>query len=297
MNPVKDNNKKINEKNENINKIDDDFLFTCSLKDFDGPLDVLLTLIQKKKMNIEDLDLIELATQYSEFIKLHENDLDVDEFSDYTLMATQLIELKTRFLLPDLSKDDLLNIKDFEKERANLIQRLIEYKMYKDTLPYLLEYKLNRSIMYEKNPEDYDDYFLDEIPMGKLPKRISVDKLKRLFEEAVKIGVEKSLVFKKVSVPEVSITLVQRDLIQALEDNHNKLKLFDYFKHLSPDQHTLEYFCTLFLAMLILIKREWIFLENKHEELQPEEYYLILNNKHNLEDLDEINHLATHETN
>lgn len=264
-----------------------DLIFKCNLSDFDGPLDVLLTLIQQKKMDIQNLDVVALANQYNEFIKNASDDIDVDSFSEYTLMAAYLIELKARSLLPNHG-DININMKDFEKERQNLIQRLLEYKMYKDTLPLLEEYKLRRSQMYEKNPEDYDDYFLDEIPMGKLPRKISVEKLKVIFEQVVKISVEKSMIFKKIDMPEVSITDVQKDLVAFIEQNKNCLHLFAYFQQLSPLKKNVEYFCTLFLAMLVLIKRQWLFLENDLGELSPQEFYLVLNDNRTLEDFDDL---------
>lgn len=264
-----------------------DVLFKCNLSDFDGPLDVLLTLIQQKKMDIQNLDVVALANQYNEFIKNASDDIDVDSFSEYTLMAAYLIELKARSLLPNHG-DININMRDFEKERQNLIQRLLEYKMYKDTLPLLEQYKLRRSQMYEKNPEDYDDYFLDEIPMGKLPKKISVEKLKIIFEQVVKISVEKSMIFKKIDMPEVSITDVQKDLVAFIEQNQNRLHLFAYFEQLNPLKRNVEYFCTLFLAMLVLIKRQWLFLENDLNKLDPQEFYLVLNDNRALEDFDDL---------
>ena len=93
---------------------------------FDGPLDLLLTLIEKNRYNIFDIPIAELARQYTETVnRMKERDLEV--VSEFLLMAATLLDLKTRMLLPK-EKDEKGEEID---PREELVERLLEYKKYK----------------------------------------------------------------------------------------------------------------------------------------------------------------------
>ncbi len=98
-----------------------------SLENFEGPLDLLLHLIRNKKMDILEISLISVADQYVDFVDSQEI-IDLDETSDYLLLASQLIDIKTKSLL----KTDIFIERDtFEEEKENLLERLIQYEKFK----------------------------------------------------------------------------------------------------------------------------------------------------------------------
>ncbi len=98
-----------------------------TLDNFEGPLDLLLHLIRNKKLDILELSLVEVADQYIEFV--HSQDIiNLDETSDYLLLASQLIDIKTKSLM----KTDIFIDRDiYEGEKENLLERLIAYEKIK----------------------------------------------------------------------------------------------------------------------------------------------------------------------
>ena len=97
------------------------------LKDFDGPLDLLLTLIGKAQIDIRDIFVSEITDQYLEIVR-NAPDLDMDEASDFLLMAATLLEIKSRAMLPRPPKTE-----EETDPETELIRRLEEYKRFRET--------------------------------------------------------------------------------------------------------------------------------------------------------------------
>ena len=96
------------------------------LEVFEGPLDLLLHLIEKNKIDIYDIPIAEITDQYMEYVNQMKT-ADLDTMSDFLLVAAQLINIKSRMLLPKEEKENGEEI----DPREDLVKRLIEYKMYK----------------------------------------------------------------------------------------------------------------------------------------------------------------------
>ncbi len=127
---------------------------SLSLDNFEGPLDLLLDLIRKKKMDILEISLIEVADQYVDFVN-SQAILDLDETSDYLLLASQLIDIKTKSLL----KTDVFIERDvFEEEKENLLERLVKYEKFK-----ILSEGLNEVYESASRFEKLDDDFISYI--------------------------------------------------------------------------------------------------------------------------------------
>ena len=122
--------------------------YIVSLNEFEGPLDLLLHLIKQSNIDIMDIDLEVITKQYLDYIeKVQELNLDVA--SEYLVMAAELIEMKSRYLLPKPEVEE----DEFEEDpRRELINRLLEYQAYKDITPSLQEMEAERSMAYSKNP-------------------------------------------------------------------------------------------------------------------------------------------------
>lgn len=96
------------------------------LEAFEGPLDLLLHLIEMNKVNIYDIPIVEITAQYMEYIQaMQESNLDI--ISDFLVMAATLLDIKCRMLLPKEADED----GEEEDPRTELVERLLEYKMYK----------------------------------------------------------------------------------------------------------------------------------------------------------------------
>ncbi len=128
-----------------------------TIDNFEGPLDLLLHLIRKKQLDILEVSLVQVADQYVEFVNSQEV-IDLDETSDYLLLASQLIDIKTKSLL----KTDVFIEKDsFEEEKENLLERLIQYEKYKILSEGLNEVYENAS-RFEKLDDDFISYIETE---------------------------------------------------------------------------------------------------------------------------------------
>ena len=102
--------------------------YIVSLKQFDGPLDLLLTLISAAKIDIQDIFVSEITEQYLETMRLVD-DLDMDVASEFLQMAATLLEIKSRAMLPKPPKPEDPN--ELSPEEA-LIKQLTEYKQFKE---------------------------------------------------------------------------------------------------------------------------------------------------------------------
>ena len=93
------------------------------LEAFEGPLDLLLHLIEKNKVNIYDIPIVEITNQYMEYIQEMERSASMESMSEFLVMAATLLRIKSRMLLPKEEKEEE------EDPREELVQRLVEYKM------------------------------------------------------------------------------------------------------------------------------------------------------------------------
>ncbi|MFN7905447.1 MAG: segregation and condensation protein A [Pseudobdellovibrionaceae bacterium] len=106
------------------------------LHQFEGPMSLLLYLIRKEEMNIMDININEITTQYFDYIKLMK-ELDLDVAGEFIAMAATLIQIKSRMLLPQYDENG--EIVESEDPRKELIQKLLEYQKYQEAAKLLLE--------------------------------------------------------------------------------------------------------------------------------------------------------------
>jgi len=100
--------------------------YSFQLSTFEGPLDLLLFLIQKNEVNIYDIPIAEITEQYMEFISLSSS-IELDNLTDFYVMAATLLYIKSRMLLPvEIEFDE-----EYEDPRKDLVQRLLEYQKFK----------------------------------------------------------------------------------------------------------------------------------------------------------------------
>lgn len=120
------------------------------LKDFDGPLDLLLHLITKAQVDIKDIFVSEITDQYIESVR-NAADLDMDDATDFLVMAATLLEIKSRAMLP---KPPPLE-EDEEDPEATLIRQLEEYKRFRETAAAMQRFEQAAQEIFTKLPEEY----------------------------------------------------------------------------------------------------------------------------------------------
>ena len=152
--------------------------YAIKIENFEGPLDLLCHLIDKNKMNINDIRLSEITDQYIEYInKMEEMNLEVT--SEFLIMASTLIYLKSKSLLPKQNEEEE------EISEEELLRRIIEYKKYKEITKTL-------RAMYEKNATRF--YKLPDqiqLPKQKLEREYDKSTIVEAYENIVKINTEK----------------------------------------------------------------------------------------------------------
>ena len=120
------------------------------IKDFDGPLDLLLALIGKAQIDIRDIFVSEITDQYLDIVR-KEDGLDMDEASDFLVMAATLLEIKSRAMLP---KPPPTEEGEEDPEEA-LIRRLEEYKRFRETAEEMKGFEEAARRLFTKLPEEY----------------------------------------------------------------------------------------------------------------------------------------------
>ena len=121
-------------------------IYAIKLDVFEGPLDLLLHLIQKSEMDITDISIAEVTEQYLEYLDLMEM-LDLDVASEFLVMAATLLHLKSQIILPSKDSDESYTFKD----REELVKQLLEYKQFKDAAETLDYYATNHEKVYGRS--------------------------------------------------------------------------------------------------------------------------------------------------
>ena len=149
---------------------------TVKLQVFEGPLDLLLHLLDKNKVNIYDIPIVEITEQYMEYIReMKRQDLEV--LSEFLAMAATLVDIKSRMLLPSNPDSE----EEEEDPRAELVQQLLEYKMYK-YMSYELRDRLGDAagVYYRKQdlPEEVLQYTPPSDPQ-ELLRGLTLERMRR----------------------------------------------------------------------------------------------------------------------
>ncbi len=158
------------------------------LEAFEGPLDLLLHLIEKNKVDIYDIPIVEITNQYLEYIKAMQ-DSDMNVMSEFLVMAATLVDIKCRMLLPAEVNEE----GEEEDPRAELVEKLLQYKMYKYMSFELKDMQLENGFSICKKetlPEDVKN-FREPIDYSELIGDMNLNKLHEIFNFMMQRKVDK----------------------------------------------------------------------------------------------------------
>lgn len=207
------------------------------LQQFEGPLDLLLYLIRKDEMDIFNINVTEITKQYLEFIKLMK-EFDIEVAGDFIAMASTLIQIKSRMLLPQYDENGEI-VEGAEDPRKELVQKLLEYEKFKEAAKALYERPLLNRDQWprgfrEKMDEKEDEIELEDNALfsliGSYRKMVKAS-LKRIHKVTVKlqsIG-SRILEMKDMLIPGRQITmfeLLNHSIEDLKERSRNKLITF-----------------------------------------------------------------------
>ena len=229
---------------------------TVKLQVFEGPLDLLLHLLDKNKVNIYDIPIVEITAQYLEYIaEMKRNDLNV--MSEFLVMAATLIDIKSRMLLPATETED----EEEEDPRTELVQQLLEYKMYKCMAYELRDRQMDAQKVLFKEPTIPAEVaeYEQPIDMEALVSDVTLAKLNDIFKSIMKKQVDKidpvRSKFGKIEKEEVSL----EDKMLYLENYCMVHSHFSFRNLLEAQANKMEIIVT-FLAILELMKMGKIFI-------------------------------------
>lgn len=233
---------------------------TVKLQVFEGPLDLLLYLLEKNKVNIYDIPIVEITEQYMEYIReMKRQDLEV--LSEFLVMAATLIDIKSRMLLPS----NLDSEEEEEDPRAELVQQLLEYKMYKCMAYELKDRQMDAGrVMYKKPtiPEEVRAYE-PPVDIHELMSDITLSRLHEIFESIMKKQQDKidplRSKFGKIEKEEVSLEDKMEDLKKYAAGHRH----FSFRGLLTAQSSKVEVIVT-FLAILELMKMGTIRISQEH---------------------------------
>ena len=217
--------------------------------DFEGPLDLLLHLIKKSKMEIFDINISEITNQYLKYIE-QMNEMNLDIASEYLVMAAELIEIKSRKLLP-LSEEEE-NETEEENPEEVLKRRLLEYKKYKDSTEVFRSLEENRSSYYTKAPESLRNYSKEVLEND---GTVSVENLIEAFQRLLERQEYNKPVNTKIARKELSVKERVVKIREILKEKKkiNFVELFDDFSK--------PYVVVTFLSVLEMAKNREITLK------------------------------------
>lgn len=218
------------------------------IKDFEGPLDLLLHLVKTAKMDIYDIDTTYIIDTYLDFINsIDKNDLD--NASEYLVMASELIHLKSRVLL-NLDTDDDKEEYEINSEE-DLKNKLIEYERYKNVTESFKELEENRSEYYTKIPEAVTDFLGEE--------NISFERQDPSILTSILQELQKRMNYQKpinTKITRKEISIVERtNYIRDYLKTRKRVKFFDLFEDYSK-----EVVVATFLSILNMCKNGEILL-------------------------------------
>jgi len=227
--------------------------YSIKLDSFEGPLDLLLHMIEKAEVDIYDIPIAEITEQYLATIDTMQQ-LQLDVASEFVVMAATLLSIKSKMLLPRKEEHVFQPLLDMDVEEADpreeLVQRLLEYKRYKLLADQLREMETGRNQVFTRPAEDLSPYVREE---EQTIKDVTLYDLLSALEKLVKRVKEKDPI-AKVSRDEISIKDRMQDIRQLLRVGGGMIRFFQLF---SPGASRTE-IVTTFLALLELMKAKHV---------------------------------------
>lgn len=229
------------------------------LDQFEGPLDLLLHLIEKAEVDIYDIPIADITKQYLQVLQ-EAKELELGVTSEFLVMAATLLSIKSRMLLPpSANSDEQREEGEYLDPRQELVEKLLEYKQYRAISEVLREKEEGRSLVFSRLPMDLSHLPIQEIPNPELSPELLLRALVLLYESK-----KSPQPIRKVEREEISIT----QCIAEIRIQLRKGNLF--FSQLVSRIHSKERIVTTFLALLELMKQQQIVCTQHHvfEDIQ-----------------------------
>lgn len=234
-----------------------DISFT--MESFEGPLDLLIHLIEKNKVNIFDIPIAMITDQYMEYVSQMQQ-LQMDNVSEFMVMAAYLLKIKTQMLLPAPVTEE-----ETEDPRAELVARLLEYKMYKYASMTLKDRQVDaaKHLYREGHIPAEVASFREEVTAEEVVGDLQLSELNRVFQDIMKRQADKvdpiRSHFGKIEKEEISFS----DKVRSIQEYGLKHRHFSFRRLLESARDRIEIIVT-FLGILELIHLGCMFIKQNH---------------------------------
>ncbi len=227
--------------------------YVVKINEFEGPLDLLLHLVRTSEVDIYDIEVSVIAKQYIDYIKTMEK-LNLEIASEYLVMAADLVRIKSAMLLP---KPKVEEDSEYEEDpKQKLIEKLVEYKKFKEASSEFVNFKEERELTYHKI---YNDDFEVSTPIILDTNVDTFDLLKALSKMKRRKELSKPL----TTVIEKYEVSVEERMVSVY--NHLKSVKEESFTNLFDDYNK-GYIITTFLAILELVKEDKLIIDEIAED-------------------------------
>ena len=220
------------------------------LQVFEGPLDLLLHLIDKNKIDIYDIPIVEITKQYLEYIQAMERE-DLNVMSEFLVMAATLLDIKCKMLLPK----EVNEAGEEMDPRQELVEQLLQYKIYKCMAEELQKRQIEGEMIYYRKPALPDEVkeYEEPVDMDKLLDGLTLERLQEVFREVMKRNTEKvdPIRSKFGKIEKEDITLPER--LEAVETYAKRHRRFSFMSLFEKSAGKMQVVVT-FMAVLELMK-------------------------------------------
>lgn len=221
--------------------------YVVTIDNFDGPLDLLLHLIKEQDIDIYDIKIEDITKQYLDYIR-HMKELNLEIASEYLVMASELIEMKSKMLLPKKKEKEE---DDYEEDpRELLIERLLAYKRYKEVTSEFKDLELTRKMVFTREPDNLNRYVKED----ENSEELGVADLIDAFNNLLKRKELDRPIATKITKKELSVT-EKVNKIKNILRNKKKINFKDIFEVSTKEEVIIS-----FLSVLEMVKKDEILL-------------------------------------
>lgn len=228
--------------------------YEVNVEGFSGPLDLLLHLIQRYEIDIYDIPVAEITAQYMAHIHAMQV-LELDEASEYLVMAATLLALKSRMLLPmhDIEDDTIEEV----DPRDELVQQLIQYKRYKQVAKRL-ETQRDYAILQYPRPATDLSFYMKEEQLALFDMDVTVYDMLATFEKMLQRKKWQQPLTTRVARQEIAIKDQMRTVFTLLKKMNGQADFTDLFDHRNKSA-----LIATFLSVLELMRQQMIRIEQQ----------------------------------
>ena len=220
--------------------------YEVKINEFEGPLDLLLHLIKESNIKINDISIDEITKQYLDYLNTMK-EMDMEITSNYLVMASELMLIKSKSLLPKTEENN--ELEEEEPDKESLINRLIEYQKYKDLTNNFKDMEQERKSIYTKAPTNINKMLNTKVINNGSQ---SIDDLVKAFTIFLERKDKEKPINTKITNKEYSVRKRKSD-IKILLQKKKKIEFKDLF-----NKYNKSFIIVTFLSILELAKEKEI---------------------------------------